>query len=193
MEGLPCGLTMLLPHGYEGQGPEHSSARIERFLQLAANDNMEIINPTTPAQIFHLMRRQMMRNFRKPLIVFTPKSLLRHPAARSPVSDFEQHGFRHVLDDSMVNDPGTIDRILFCTGKVYYDLVAHREKVEAGHAAIVRIEQLHPFPIEDVRVGDVVALRPGGGLDPKFIENIIGEKITHPLASQHMLEESDIK
>lgn len=145
------GLTMLLPHGYEGQGPEHSSARIERFLQLAANDNLEAANPTTPAQIFHLLRRQMKRNFRKPLIVFTPKSLLRHPAARSPVADFEQHGFRHVLDDPSVHDPASVDRVLFCTGKVYYDLAAHREKVEAGHAAIVRIEQLHPFPIEDVR------------------------------------------
>tara|TARA_B100001059_G_scaffold234286_1_gene276449 strand:+ start:5674 stop:8415 length:2742 start_codon:yes stop_codon:yes gene_type:complete len=145
------GMTMLLPHGYEGQGPEHSSARIERFLQLSANDNMEIVNPTTPAQIFHLLRRQMKRNFRTPLIIFSPKSLLRHPAARSPVADFERTGFQLVIDDPKIKNPDTVERVLFCTGKVFYDLASHCEKVEAGHAAIVRIEQMHPFPIDEVR------------------------------------------
>ncbi len=145
------GLTMLLPHGYEGQGPEHSSARLERFLQLSANDNMEVVNPTTPSQIFHLLRRQMRRTFRVPLIICSPKSLLRHPAARSPVSEFEHGRFQHVIDDPTIKDPASVDRVLFCSGKVYYDLIAHREKVEAAHAAIVRVEQLHPFPIEDIR------------------------------------------
>ena len=144
------GLVLLLPHGYEGQGPEHSSARLERFLQLCASGNMEVVNPTTPAQFFHMLRRQVKRNFRKPLIVMTPKSLLRHPSARSAPGELVTGRFQHVIDDPARPDPAKIDRVLFCTGKVYYDLVAHREKVGATHTAIVRIEQLYPFPVVEV-------------------------------------------
>jgi 2-oxoglutarate dehydrogenase E1 component len=145
------GLTVLLPHGYEGQGPEHSSARLERFLTLCANDDMQVVYPTTPAQMFHVLRRQMKRSFRKPLIIMTPKSLLRHPAAVSPVADFTDNRFHHVLDDAAVDDPTRIRRVLLCTGKVYYDLVAHRAEVGSDDVAIVRIEQLFPFRLASVR------------------------------------------
>ena len=144
------GLVLLLPHGYEGQGPEHSSARLERFLQLCADNNMEVVNPTTPAQVFHMLRRQAKRDFRKPLIVMSPKSLLRHPAARSPLSEFTNGAFQHVIDDPMQPKPERVDRVLFCSGKVYYDLVAHREKIDAGHTAIVRVEQLYPLPAVEI-------------------------------------------
>ncbi|MCH2149382.1 MAG: 2-oxoglutarate dehydrogenase E1 component, partial [Phycisphaerales bacterium] len=144
------GIVILLPHGYEGQGPEHSSARLERFLQLCADKNMEVVNPTTPAQVFHMLRRQAKRSFRKPLIVMTPKSLLRHPAARSTPDELTSGAFQHVIDDPAITDPSTVDRVLFCSGKIYYDLIAHREKVEADHAAIVRIEQLYPFAQHDL-------------------------------------------
>jgi 2-oxoglutarate dehydrogenase E1 component len=149
--GRFSGLTCFLPHGYEGQGPEHSSARLERFLQLCADDNMQVAYPTTPAQQFHLMRRQMKRNFRKPLVVMTPKSLLRHPEATSTVSDLVDGRFYRVLDDPAVTDPGSIRRVLFCSGKVYYDLVAYRREVEAHDLAIVRLEQLFPFAEDTVR------------------------------------------
>jgi 2-oxoglutarate dehydrogenase E1 component len=144
------GLTVFLPHGYEGQGPEHSSARLERFLTLCANDDMQVVYPTSPAQMFHVLRRQMKRGFRKPLIVMTPKSLLRHPAAVSPVAELVKGRFHHVIDDATVQDPARIRRLLLCTGKVYYDLVAHREKVGCRDVAIVRIEQLFPFRLESV-------------------------------------------
>jgi 2-oxoglutarate dehydrogenase E1 component len=139
------GIVILLPHGYEGQGPEHSSARLERFLQLCADNNMDIINPTTPAQVFHMFRRQAIRAFRKPLIVMTPKSLLRHPAARSAPRELTHGSFQHIIDDPAISDPSTVDRVLFCSGKIYYDLISHREKVGATHAAILRVEQLYPF------------------------------------------------
>ncbi len=140
------GLVLLLPHGYEGQGPEHSSARLERFLALCANNNMTVIYPTTPSQIFHALRRQIKWNFRKPLVVMSPKSLLRHPKAVSPVSDLIDSGFKSVIDDNKAN-PAIIKRVLFCSGKVYYDLLAYREKVNAlDRIAIVRIEELYPFP-----------------------------------------------
>ena len=139
------GLTVFLPHGYEGAGPEHSSARLERFLTLCANNNMQVVYPTTPAQHFHLLRRQMKRNFRKPLIVMTPKSLLRHPSAVSTVDEFVNERFHYVLDDPAVSDPATIDRVLFCTGKVYYGLISHREKVKGSYVAVVRLEQLYPL------------------------------------------------
>ena len=139
------GLTVFLPHGYEGQGPEHSSARIERFLSLCARNNMQVVNPTTPAQMFHVLRRQMKRNFRKPLIVMTPKSLLRHPKAVSAVERLVHARFYHVLDDPTVTNPLGIRRILLCSGKIYYDLLAHREKVGRDDVAIIRIEQLYPF------------------------------------------------
>ncbi len=139
------GLVCLLPHGYEGAGPEHSSARLERFLQLCADNNMQAVYPTTPAQMFHLLRRQMKRNFRKPLIVMSPKSLLRHPQAVSRVRDFAGDRFHRVLDDPGVGDPDRVHRVLLCTGKVYYDLVAHRETTKRDDVAIVRLEQLYPF------------------------------------------------
>lgn len=146
--GRSSGLVCLLPHGYEGMGPEHSSARIERFLQLCADENMEIVNPTTPAQMFHLLRRQMLRSFRKPLIVFTPKSLLRHPNATSCVSDLVDRGFQRVIDDSSSDlvKPEQATSVLLCSGKIYYELIKYREESEETGSPVVRIEQLYPFP-----------------------------------------------
>jgi 2-oxoglutarate dehydrogenase E1 component len=148
--GQPTGLVMLLPHGFEGQGPEHSSARIERYLVLCAEDNMLVSNCTTPAQYFHLLRRQMYggrdrRGTRKPLVVFTPKSLLRHPRAVSTLHDFATGGFIEILPDAGVARPQAVTRVVFCSGKVYYDLLLGREEREASHAALVRVEQLYPF------------------------------------------------
>ena len=148
------GITVYLPHGYEGQGPEHSSARPERFLTLCADNNMQVAYPTTPAQMFHVLRRQMKRNFRKPLILLTPKSLLRHPQAVSSVDELVKGRFRRVLDDPLVEDPTTIARVILCSGKVYYDLIVHRAKTERHDVAIVRIEQLYPFPHE--RIAEVL-------------------------------------
>jgi 2-oxoglutarate dehydrogenase E1 component len=142
-------LVLLLPHGYEGQGPEHSSGRIERFLQLCAENNIQVANCTTPANFFHLLRRQVHRDFRKPLVVFTPKSLLRHPQCISPVSDLSQGHFSEVIDDNV--DPKQVKRIDFCSGKIYYDLLAERTKRGHNEVAFVRIEQLYPFPIEQIR------------------------------------------
>jgi len=140
------GLTLLLPHGYEGQGPEHSSARLERFLQLCAEDNMQVVNCTTPAQFFHVLRRQMHRPFRKPLIVMSPKSLLRHARAVSSLSDLTDGGFRTVLDDPRVSDPTAVERVLMCAGRIYYALDMGREERARDNIAIVRLEQLYPFP-----------------------------------------------
>ena len=144
-------MGMLLPHGSEGQGPEHSSARIERYLQLCADGNMQIVNATTPAQYFHLLRRQMRQREARPLIVFSPKSLLRLPAAASPLEELTSAGFRVVLDDPEVASRESIERVLFCSGKVYYDLRAEREKRHDARTAIVRVEQLYPFPSERLR------------------------------------------
>jgi 2-oxoglutarate dehydrogenase E1 component len=145
--GRSSGLVMLLPHGYEGQGPEHSSARLERFLALCAEDNIQVVNASTPAQYFHLLRRQMRRNFRKPLIVMTPKSLLRRKEAVSPVDEFAQGSFRDVLDDP--TNPERARRVVLCSGKVYYDLVARREEAGKGRdVAILRLEQFYPWPAE---------------------------------------------
>jgi 2-oxoglutarate dehydrogenase E1 component len=157
--GQPSGLVLLLPHGYEGQGPEHSSARIERFLGLCAEQNMQISNCTTPAQYFHLLRRQMYggsdrRGMRKPLVLFTPKSLLRHPKAVSTVQDFTAGGFREVVGETTPVDPERVTRVIFCSGKIYYDLLAGREERGASHVALVRIEQLYPFP--DAQVNDLL-------------------------------------
>lgn len=144
------GLTLLLPHGYEGQGPEHSSARIERFLSLAGDNNILIVQPTTPAQFFHLLRRQMLRRLRKPLIVFTPKGLLRHHACVSRIDDFTQGSFQELLDDSA--SPKAPKRLAFCSGRIYYDLIAEREKTgNAGSTAIVRIEQIYPLDRERLK------------------------------------------
>ena len=138
------GLVMLLPHGFEGMGPEHSSARLERFLTLAAEDNIQIVQPTTPAQFFHVLRRQAIRNWRKPLIVFTPKSLLRHPQVVSTLEDCAHGIFRRVLPDDYKSQ--NAKRILLCTGKVYYDLAAYREEHKRDDVAIIRLEQLYPLP-----------------------------------------------
>jgi len=144
--GRVSGLTMLLPHGYEGQGPEHSSARIERFLQLCADNNMQVVQPSTPAQMFHLLRRQMIRLFRKPLIVFTPKSLLRHKEAVSDLSELAKGSFHPVLSEKDATiDPKKVKRVVACSGRVYYDLLAHRREAKIKDVAIVRIEQLYPF------------------------------------------------
>jgi 2-oxoglutarate dehydrogenase E1 component len=145
--GRASGLVMMLPHGYEGQGPEHSSARIERFLQLSADHNMQVVQPTTAAQIFHLLRRQMVRQFRKPLVIFTPKSLLRNKDAGSPLTDLAKGGFQTVigeLDDKI--DANKVKRVIVCSGKVYYDLVNARKTRGTTDTAILRIEQLYPFP-----------------------------------------------
>ena len=147
--GLMNGLVLYLPHGFEGQGPEHSSARIERFLNLSANENMQVVNPTTPANFFHLLRQHMKRDFRVPLIVFTPKSLLRHPACVSSLDDFEHGHYHDVIDDDYV-DLGEVRRLVFCSGKIYYDLLEQKKKYDARDIAIVRIEQLHPFPAQKI-------------------------------------------
>ncbi len=144
-----CGLVMLLPHGYEGQGPEHSSARIERFLVLAAEDNMQICNATTAAQFFHLLRRQMIHDVRKPLIVFTPKSGLRSKASRSPLSELVSGTFEELLSDDGVADPAAVSRVIFCSGKIAYDATAERDRLEAP-VAIARVEQLYPWPSDQV-------------------------------------------
>ena len=139
------GLVLLLPHGYEGQGPEHSSARIERFLILCAEDNIQVVNATTPAQYFHLLRRQVRREIRKPLVLFTPKSLLRAKQARSPIDALASGSFEEVLDDPGVTDAAEVRRIIFCSGKVAYDAMAHRDTLGAP-VAVVRVEQLYPVP-----------------------------------------------
>jgi 2-oxoglutarate dehydrogenase E1 component len=145
--GRSNGLTMMLPHGYEGQGPEHSSARLERFMQLAADNNMQIVQPTTASQIFHVLRRQMLRMFRKPLVIMTPKSLLRAKDATSPLTDFTKGEFKTVIGEQggdIVADK--VKRVIVCSGKVYYDLVKTRTEKKAGDVAVIRVEQLYPFP-----------------------------------------------
>ena len=153
------GLVLLLPHGYEGQGPEHSSARLERFLQLSAEQNMQVCNLSTPAQYFHALRRQMHRNFRKPLVIMSPKSLLRHKAAVSSLRDLTDGTFQTVIDDvavggapeaGVVIDPRGVTRLLLCSGKVYYDLLAARRERALDTAALVRVEQLYPFPEQEI-------------------------------------------
>ena len=145
--GRVNGLTLMLPHGYEGQGPEHSSARLERFMQLAADTNMQIVQPTSASQIFHVLRRQMVRNLRKPLIIFTPKSLLRNKDATSPLADFTKGDFRTVLGEQKADLVAEkVKRVIVCSGKVYYDLVKKRDEKKANDVAIVRVEQLYPFP-----------------------------------------------
>ncbi|HBY61817.1 MAG TPA: multifunctional oxoglutarate decarboxylase/oxoglutarate dehydrogenase thiamine pyrophosphate-binding subunit/dihydrolipoyllysine-residue succinyltransferase subunit, partial [Solibacterales bacterium] len=162
--GQPSGLVLLLPHGYEGQGPEHSSARIERFLQLCAEGNLQVCNASSPAQYFHLLRRQMYgghdkRGMRKPLIIFTPKSLLRHPRAVSRWQDLTTGGFREVIgDENPVLRPDHVSKVLMCSGKVYYDLLQAREDRGLDNVALVRLEQMYPFPLEEMR--DVLARYP---------------------------------
>jgi len=149
---LQNGIVLLLPHGYESQGAEHSSARMERYLQLCAEDNMTMANCTTPANMFHILRRHMKRNFRKPLVVFTPKSLLRHPKAVSTVQDFTSKGFQEVIDDTL--EPVKITKMVFCTGKFYYDLLAEREKIGDETTALIRIEQI--FPLHNEKIQSII-------------------------------------
>jgi 2-oxoglutarate dehydrogenase E1 component len=144
--GRVNGITLMLPHGYEGQGPEHSSARVERFMQLAADTNMQLVQPTTASQIFHVLRRQMVRNLRKPLVIFTPKSLLRHKDAASPLSEFTKGCFQTIIPDQKVLKGDKVKRVVTCSGKVYYDLSKKREEKGADDVAIIRVEQLYPFP-----------------------------------------------
>ncbi len=147
--GRVNGITLMLPHGYEGQGPEHSSARVERFMQLAADTNMQIVQPTTASQIFHVLRRQMVRNLRKPLIIFTPKSLLRNKDATSPLSEFTKGGFQTVIpdqSDDVARKGEKVKRVIACSGKVYYDLAKKRDSKGTDDVAIIRVEQLYPFP-----------------------------------------------
>ncbi|MFC7408344.1 2-oxoglutarate dehydrogenase E1 component [Hydrogenophaga atypica] len=147
--GRVNGITLMLPHGYEGQGPEHSSARLERFMQLAADTNMQIVQPTTASQIFHVLRRQMVRNLRKPLVIMTPKSLLRNKDATSPLSEFTKGSFQTVIPEQnaeVVKKADKVKRVIACSGKVYYDLVKQREAKGADDVAIIRVEQLYPFP-----------------------------------------------
>jgi 2-oxoglutarate dehydrogenase E1 component len=147
---LMSGIVLLLPHGYEGQGPEHSNARPERYLQLAAENNMYVCMCTTPANIFHMMRRQLALPFRKPCIHMSPKSMLRHPLAVSPIADFlEGTRFQEVIGDNYA-DPKKVKRVLLCSGKVYYDLLDKQQKESRTDVAIVRVEQLHPFPKKQV-------------------------------------------
>jgi 2-oxoglutarate dehydrogenase E1 component len=151
------GLVLLLPHAFEGQGPEHSSARLERFLELAVNDNIQIVNPTTPAQYFHLLRRQALRRWRKPLIVMTPKSLLRHPKVVSQIGDFEHGSFQRIVADPAVST-GRVVGILLCSGKVYYDLLAKRDESGRSDVAILRLEQL--YPLRDEQLTEALAPYP---------------------------------
>jgi 2-oxoglutarate dehydrogenase E1 component len=143
------GIVMLLPHGYEGQGAEHSSARIERFLNLCAGNNMQVVNCSTPANFFHVLRRQLHRDFRKPLIVLTPKSLLRHPRCVSTLEDLADGKFMELIYD--VNaDANEISKIVLCSGKIYFELLEQKEKNKTSEVALVRIEQLYPFPFEQL-------------------------------------------
>jgi len=146
-----CGLVLFLPHGYEGQGPEHSSARLERYLQLCALENMQVCVPTTPAQIFHLLRRQMLRDCRKPLIVLTPKSLLRHKLAVSTLDELSGGAFELVIPDRTAKPGQKVRRVVLCAGKVYYDLIEDAARRNVSDVAIVRVEQLYPFPRAEVK------------------------------------------
>ncbi len=150
--GPLCGLVMYLPHGYEGQGPEHSSARLERFMQLCSDNNIQVCVPTLPAQWFHLIRRQIVRPYRKPLVVMTPKSLLRHKQSVSSLEDLAEGRFQLVIDDPRAPDPNKVERVVFCAGKVYFDLAKKRDEAngDLDHVALVRVEQLYPFPRDEL-------------------------------------------
>jgi 2-oxoglutarate dehydrogenase E1 component len=155
--GQQNALTLLLPHGHEGQGPDHTSGRIERYLQLCAEDNMRVVVPSTPASYFHLLRRQALSPKKKPLVVFTPKSLLRHRLCVSAVADFTSGRFLPVIGDSA--DAGAVRKVLLCSGKIYYDLVQARADRKIADTAIVRVEQLYPLPVDEIRAA--LAAYPG--------------------------------
>ena len=154
------GLCLFLPHGFEGQGPEHSSARLERFLMLSAEDNMIVVNLTTPAQLFHCLRRQVIRTIRKPLVVMSPKSLLRHPRAVSSLEELAEGGFQKIIPDHLEIDPKGVKRILMCSGKVYYELLEHREQEGRTDVAIIRMEQYYPLPADELEA--VLDVYPAG-------------------------------
>ena len=147
--GRVCGLVMMLPHGYEGQGPEHSSARLERYLQLCANYNIQVCVPSTPAQMFHVLRRQMIRPLRKPLIIMSPKSMLRHKESVSSLEDLANGHFYPVIPETESLDSKKVRRIIACSGKIYYELMAYRREQQITDMAIIRLEQLYPFPHEE--------------------------------------------
>jgi 2-oxoglutarate dehydrogenase E1 component len=144
------GIALLLPHGYEGQGPEHSSGRMERFLQMCAELNMVVTNVTTAANFFHVLRRQLSWSFRKPLVNFSPKANLRHPGSHSPVDEFVSGGFRELIDDASVKDPAAVNKVLFCSGKVYFDLLERQQKDNVTDVAVVRLEQIYPLPFRQL-------------------------------------------
>ena len=146
--GRMSGIVLLLPHGYEGQGPEHSSARLERYLQLCAENNIQVCYPTIPSQYFHMLRRQMHRSFRKPLILMMPKSLLRHKQATSDVSELAEGRYREIIDDPTAQ-PQKVNRLVFCTGKVYFNLLEARDAAQKDDVALIRIEQLYPFAFKE--------------------------------------------
>src|SRR5690606_19407239 len=156
--GNQNGLVMLLPHGYEHQGAEHSSARLERYLQLCANHNMYVANCTTPANHFHLLRRQMVTDFRKPLVIMSPKSLLRHPEATSTIEELTNGSFQTIVDDPKVADKNAVKTLVFVSGKFYYDLQAEKENSGRNDVAIVRLEQL--FPLDNDKLQEVIASYP---------------------------------
>jgi 2-oxoglutarate dehydrogenase E1 component len=147
----PSGIVLLLPHGYEGQGPEHSSGRLERFLQLCAEDNIQVCNLTTPAQYFHVLRRQVKRPYRKPLVIMTPKSLLRAAECVSTIEDFTKDRFHEILPAPLAGKAEEVRRVIFCSGKVYYDLLKHRQEKQRTDTAIIRVEQLYPLAEEQLR------------------------------------------
>jgi len=191
-----CGLVMLLPHGFEGQGAEHSSARLERYLQLCAQDNMQVCVPSTPAQIFHLLRRQMVRKYRKPLIVMTPKSLLRHKLAVSTLEDLTEFKFKPVIGESDKITAAKVNRVIMCSGKVYYDLLEHRRAAKIKNIAIIRIEELYPFPVKELN--DVLKRYKNAGEliwcqeEPKnqgawdYFEPRMAAKLKHPVTVQYV-------
>jgi 2-oxoglutarate dehydrogenase E1 component len=144
------GVVLLLPHGYEGQGPEHSSARMERFLQMCAELNIVVTNITTSANLFHALRRQLAWPFRKPLVNFSPKANLRHPGSYSSMNEFTTGGFREVIDDSFAKDAAQVKKVLFCSGKIYFDLFERQQKENRTDIAIVRLEQLYPLPLKQL-------------------------------------------
>jgi len=154
-------LVLLLPHGYEGQGPEHSSARLERYLQLCAENNLQVCYPSTPAQYFHLLRRQVRPGMERPLVVMTPKSLLRLPAASSSIEDLASGGFQPLIDDAEIEDREAVKKMVLCSGKVYYDLADARKKNENRSVAIVRLEQFYPWPLQSL--GETLARYPNAG------------------------------
>ena len=156
--GRYSGLVMLLPHGYEGQGPEHSSARLERYLQLSADENWQVCVPSTPAQVFHMLRRQVLRQFRKPLVVMSPKSLLRHKLAVSELQELAKGRFQEIIGEIDAIDAANVKRVIMCSGKVYYDLLQKRRDENIQDIAIVRVEQLYPFP--EQALADVLAQYP---------------------------------